>query len=373
MAAATPPRQPQSTTAPASGAADATDADFRAAVLQPAFPLLAEHGVDPAAVLAGTGLTPSSFGDTELRIPYAVGGGVLARCAAATRVPHFGLLVGARFELAMFGLLGQLIRNSPTVGDALQQLVRHLHLHDRGAIAFTMDLGRAQTALGYAVYRSDTPGIAEIYDLALSVGASIMRVLCGSSWRPGLVTLAHRAPADAAPYRRHFGAPVRFDAPHSELVFPSRWLDLRLSDAAPAARVAAERVATAQERRERLGERVHRIVKGLLVSGDLSSQRVAAIVGMHERVLRRRLHGEGTSLAVIVDRARLEGARALLDETELSLPDIAAALAYSDATAFSRAFRRWTGTTPNAWRNRGTGAKVATAAAPTRPTRASPR
>ena len=373
MPTATPPRPPQRKTASASGAADATEADFRAAVLQPAFPLLAERGVDPAAILAGTGLAPSSFGDTELRIPYAVGGGVLARCAAASRIPHFGLLVGARFELAMFGVLGQLIRNSPTVGDALQQLVRHLHLHDRGAIAFTMDLGRAQTALGYAVYRSDTPGIAEIYDLALSVAASMMRALCGGSWRPDLVTLAHRAPADAAPYRRHFGAPVRFDGPHSELVFSSRWLDLRLSDAAPAARLAAERIATAQELRERLGERVHRIVKGLLVSGDLSSQRVAAIVGIHERVLRRRLHGEGTSLAAIVDRARLEGARALLDETELSLPDIAAALAYSDATAFSRAFRRWTGTTPNAWRNRGSGASVATATAAARPARPSSR
>jgi AraC-like DNA-binding protein len=369
MATATPPRRPQRTRASETPAPAAPDADFRAAVLRPAFPLLAERGVDPAAILAATGLDPARFADPDLRIPYATGGALLARCAAATRMPHFGLLVGARFDLAMLGVLGQLIGNSPTVGDALQQLVRHLHLHDRGAVAFTLDLGRAQTALGYAVYRSDTPGIAEVYDLALSVGASIVRALCGGSWRPDLVTLAHRAPADTAPYRRHFGAPVQFDAPHSELVFPSRWLDGRVSDATLPARVAAERVAKAQERRERLGERVHRIVRGLLVSGDLSSPRVAAIVGMHERVLRRRLHEEGTSLVAIVDRARLEGARALLDETELPLPDIAAALAYSDATAFSRAFRRWTGTTPNAWRSRGTGASVATPAAPRRPTR----
>lgn len=369
MADAMPTRQPQRTTAPGASGSGVPDADFRAAVLRPALALLVEHGRDPAAILAGTGLAPASFGDPDLRIPYATGGTLLARCCAATGMPHFGLLVGARFDLAMLGVLGQLVGNSPSVGAALQNLVRHLHLHDRGAVAFMVDLGRAQTALGYAVYRSDTPGIAAIYDLTLSVGASIMRALCGGSWRPDLVAFARRAPADAAPYRRLFGAPVRFDAPHSEFVFPTRWLDQRLPGARLPARVAAERIANSQEREERLGDRVHRIVRGLLVSGDLSAQRVAGIVGMHERVLRRRLQDEGTTLVAIVDRARLEGARALLDETELSLPDIAAALAYSDATAFSRAFRRWTGTTPNAWRNRGDSPMAAKAPARRRPDR----
>ena len=348
-----PTRPSRRTTASQAGDRVAADADFRAAVLRPALALLPGHGCDPATILEGTGLAPSAFDDADLRIPYATGGTLLARCCAATGLPHFGLLIGARFDLAMLGVLGQLVGNSPSVGEAVRQLVRHLHLHDRGAIAFTVDLDHARTALGYAVYRSDTPGIAAIYDLALAVGVSIMRKLCGEPWRPELVTFAHRAPADAAPYRRLFGAPVRFDAPHSELVFATHWLDRSLPGAGLAARVAAERIAHQQERQERLGVRVYRIVRGLLVRGELSSPRVAQLVGMNERVLRRRLQEEGTNLVAIVERARLEGARALLDETELSLPDIAAALAYSDATAFSRAFRRWTGTSPNAWRNRG--------------------
>ena len=72
------------------------------------------------------------------------------------------------------------------------------------------------------------------------------------------------------------------------------------------------------------------------MTGEVSSRRVCALLGIHERVLRRRLQADGTGIAHLIGAARLEVARQLLGETQLTLAEIASALGYSDATAFSR-------------------------------------
>jgi len=117
--------------------------------------------------------------------------------------------------------------------------------------------------------------------------------------------------------------------------------------------MAAERIALAAEQGDdgRLLERAQRAVHGLVMAGEASSQRIAELLGIHERVLRRRLHAIGTSIHQMIGAARYEGACQLLRETHLQLAEIASALGYSDATAFSRAFRSWANTTPSEWRN----------------------
>ena len=322
-------------------------------MLAPIPSLLREFNCDPDRVMATVGFNPAIFDDLESRVSFAQGGALLEACAAATGVRHFGLLVGTRFDLSMLGVLAQLLRSCDSVRAALQQLVRHLHLNDRGAVGFMVDLNRERFALGYAIYRSDTPGIDQIYDMSMANAVGIMRSLCGPAWKPALVSFAHGAPLDVAPYNRYFRAPLQFDAAHSEVIVASRWLDQPLAEGDPALRVAAERIALMEERGAdgRLVDRARQAVQRLVMSADASSPRVAELLGLNERVLRRRLRAEGTSIHQLVGSARLEGACQLLRSTHLTLAEIAAALGYSDATAFSRAFRGWTQTTPSAWRS----------------------
>ena len=339
------------------------EGDARIATLTPIPALLREFNCDPARVLASVGFELSVFDNPENRVSFARAGALLEACVAATGVPHFGLLAGSRFDLSMLGVLAQLMRSSDSVRTALQQLVRHLHLNDRGAVGFMVDLNRERFALGYAIYRSDTPGIDQIYDLAMANGVQIMRSLCGPAWKPTLVSFAHGTPPDVAPYNRYFRAPLQFDAAHSEMIVASRWLDQPLAEADPAVRMAAERVALADERGAdgRFVERARQAVQGLVMSGGASSPRVAELLGINERVLRRHLHAEGTSIHQLVGSARFEGACQLLRSTHLTLAEIAAALGYSDATAFSRAFRGWTHITPSAWRSQVQAARTRTA------------
>lgn len=314
--------------------------------------LLRELGKDPESILASVGLDAGHFRNPDHRFAFQTAGNLLAACATATRLPHFGLLVGARFDFEDLGILAHLMRDASTVKEALLGLVRHLHLTDRGAVPFLLDLGEERIALGYVIYRHDTPGIGQVYDLAIAVGYAMLRVLCGADWKPLLVTLAHDAPRDTAPYRRFFHAPVRFNAAHSELVFPTHWLERPIVGADVARRLSAERTALDVERGEkRLTERVQRTVQGLVMAGEATAPRVASLLGMHERVLRRHLQAEGTNLHALLNGARFEVAQQLLQETQLPITEIAAALHYSDATAFSRAFRNWARMTPSAWRN----------------------
>jgi AraC-like DNA-binding protein len=87
-----------------------------------------------------------------------------------------------------------------------------------------------------------------------------------------------------------------------------------------------------------------------LLTDRCSAAKVAELFAIHRRTLNRRLSADGTAFKVVADEVRFEIARQLLTDTAMPLGQIAAVLEYSEAGAFTRAFRRWAGQTPTAWR-----------------------
>ncbi len=326
--------------------------DVRIARLGPIPELLRELQCDPERVLSAAGFDPAWFSQPDVRVPYRKAAEMLVDCAEASATPHFGLLLGTRFELSMLGMLEPLLRNSTSVREALLQLVRHLHLNDRGAAAFLSERGHGETALGYNVFRSEVPGAVHIYGLVLATICGIMRSLCGPAWMPIRVMFAHDLPASIDPYHQFYRAPLHFNAIHSEVVFADHWLDLPLHGADSSRRLSAERIALSAETRQdsHFVIRVRRTVYELLMSGEVSAPLICARLGIHERILRRHLHAEATSIKQVIGMARHEIACQLLGNTQLSQVEIAAALCYSDTTAFSRAFRNQAGLPPQRWR-----------------------
>ncbi|MGF9764685.1 AraC family transcriptional regulator [Microvirga sp. 0TCS3.31] len=314
-------------------------------------PLLREFGADPGKVIREAGLDPELFNDENNIIPYAALGRVLTACVTHTRCPHFGLLVGQRGTLSSLGPIGGLLQHSPTVGEALSAFVRHLHLHDRGAAPTLSDYG-AVVALGYAIYEPGVGSPEQISDAAMAVATNIMRTLCGSDWVPDEVRLPRHLPADAGPYRRAFRAPVRFDQETAALVFPTRWLDHRIADANPIFRQVFE---THVRELEAAGagdwkENLRRVLRTEILSNRCSAATVADRFAIHRRTLSRHLRAEGAGFQSLIDETRFEIARQLLSQTRIPLSEVAVALGYSEASAFTRAFRRWSGQSPAAWR-----------------------
>jgi AraC-like DNA-binding protein len=276
---------------------------------------------------------------------------------AATGCEHFGLLLGQRGSLASFGLVGFLVQHSPDVGTALRNLVRYLHLHVRGA-APTLSSQGTLAMLGYQIYEPQVEATDQLGDGAMAVGFNILRALCGPDWKPSEVLLAHRKPKDVGPFRRFFGAPLRFDAEQNALVFSAAWLTRRVSGAEPELRRLLQKQIDALDARYRddFPEQVRSALRPALLTGHGKADQVAALFSMHSRTLNRRLNAFGTNFQALVDAGRFEIARQLLEDSAMEVSQIAASLDYADASAFTRAFRRWSGTTPAVWRAKRKGA-----------------
>jgi AraC-like DNA-binding protein len=310
-------------------------------------------GVDPEPLFESVGFDLDRFDDPELRVPYLAASRLIARCTEATGCEHFGLLVGQRAGPSTLGVAGFMLRVAPDVRTALRDLVRHLDLHDEGGVPFVETQGEV-SLLGYAIHQRGAQAAAQIYDLSIAIACNIMRTLCGKAWRASQVMLSRRKPRDIAPYQRFFQGPLRFDAEQSAVAFSSRWLDQPLASADPLLYRHLEDEASALRRRSN-GKLVHglrQLLRKTLVTQKLSIALVARQLGMHERTLNRRLQAEGTTFQRELEAVRYTAAQELLTETEMTLAQVAAALEYADTSAFSRAFKRWAGTTPAQWRAR---------------------
>jgi AraC-like DNA-binding protein len=99
-----------------------------------------------------------------------------------------------------------------------------------------------------------------------------------------------------------------------------------------------------------IAPQVRRALRALLMAGRASEEQVAQVFAVHRRTLNRRLQGEGTNFRRLLDETRYEVARQLLRDSDAAIDRIAGGLGYSGATAFGRAFRRWSGLAPQAWR-----------------------
>jgi AraC-like DNA-binding protein len=107
---------------------------------------------------------------------------------------------------------------------------------------------------------------------------------------------------------------------------------------------------------------VRRMLRRQLLSGQSSMHQVAAELEMHRRTLDRKLKPHAISYQALVDEVRYEVARQLLRDTAMPMIAIAQSLQFAEASAFARAFRRWSGMPPTKWRLRGKGCGSTSAA-----------
>ncbi|WP_114943644.1 AraC family transcriptional regulator [Microvirga calopogonii] len=314
-------------------------------------PTLRGFGIDPAPVIREAGLDPALFDDGANIIPHAALGRLLTLSVARTHCPHFGFLAGRHATILSLGLVGRLMQHSETVGDALRALVSNLCIQNRGAVP-SLTVSDGMALLTFSIYQPEAESADQISDGSLAVAVNALRTLRGADWNPAEVLLPRAAPADQEPYRRHFRSPVRFNQESATLVFPAHDLDHRIDGADPMVReVLEERIRQMKLAQGReFSDDIRRLLRTRLTSARCSAEDIAETLAMHRRTLSRRLKDSGMGYRAIANEIRFEIARQLLQDTEVPLGQIAAALGYSEASAFTRAFRRWSGRTPKAWR-----------------------
>lgn len=328
--------------------------------------LLADLGTDPGPLLVAQGIDAALFEDPENTIPFADMGQLLNACVLQTGCPHFGLLIGEHVGIESLGVVGRLASVAPNLGGALRSLILYLHLHDRGAIP-SLWVCADKAILAYTVYQPDVTGVDQIYDGALAITHNILRTLAGPGWKAAEIRFSRARPGDPEPYRRMFRTRLIFGAAYSAIVFPAACLERPLGGANPQTqqRIMAEIAALEAHGAGDLVAQLRRVLRRILIAGpgpgSTSLQQIASLFAVHRRTLNRRLKARGTSFRELIDASRYDIARQLLRDTRMPIVEIATALEYADAAAFSRAFQRWSGSPPSAWRKAQACARLDTA------------
>ena len=304
-----------------------------------------------ARVLASCGLTPRQVSDPAARVDADAFGQLWLAVARELDDEFFGL-DSRRMKVGSFALLCRAMLSHRTVGGALHEAQRGFAVFlDDVRVELVDDEGSARLELHN---RIAVPAARRFAGEALLV--MLHGLLC---WLAGrrvtirVVRLAWPCPPHAAEYRRMFGPTVRFDEPRTGLEFD-------------AALLRAQHAATATTLREFLRDApqsvflkqvggsnwARRLRARLRRQGDWPAvDAVAAEWGISVATLRRKLAAEGTGWQQVVDGLRHDLAVRLLADGRRSIEHVAVSLGYVDARSLHRAFRKWTGQAPGAYRS----------------------
>jgi AraC-like DNA-binding protein len=319
-----------------------------------------EHGRDPTEALLRAGLDVEDLSDPEGRVPLVRYLELLEICAELMDDPQFGLKFGAQYDPRHAGVVGNVALASRTLGDALEIFARYLPTMVDAAV-FGIDVSDG-VAFAYSYYVD--PLLMSYHqktDWTIGFFCNLIRVgLNDASWRPLEALFPHVPPESPKAHRTRvalIGSEIRIGHPWAGIRFDAANLNQEMATAdAMVERLMRHygdlRLSRAPERQGDL-ERLRREIARLLVKGQASVGELAKSAGMSPRTLQRRLNDEGITYAGLLEDVRRTLALNLLENETLALGQIAFSLGYSDASAFSHAFRRWTNRSPGDYRRSG--------------------
>lgn len=317
------------------------------------FQHMREQGVRADTALKEAGLVRSQLRDPDKRIPFAKHVRFLEIAAERLGDPHWGLHLGASIEPKQVGLLGYVALSSATLGAALKNATRYLNVLSEGAEAELIIQGN-RVSVTSRILDPDVLHCRQIDDFGMSTLLTTCRALTGTDLKPERVDFRTPEPESLAEHQRVLGAPVRFGQPRTALVFNNKVMDLPIKTADSGLLKVLERycrdILGRRPAVQKLSYQVRELVAKLLTTGEPTIDTVARELNMSSRTLERRLSAQGLSYRRILDDIRQQLAERYLLDDRLGLSQITYLLGYSEPTAFNRAFRRWTGSTPTQFR-----------------------
>jgi AraC-like DNA-binding protein len=310
-------------------------------------------GCPPDRVLRPLGLTRSALGDPHGFIPSSDFAQLLEEAAQATGDESFGLHFGERFHPKNIGLLTYVVINSPTVSAAFENVGRYLRVHNEAARSSVVVEGRwASARHEFSGLTVAVPRQQNEFSTAVAIGT--VRLMAGSDWVPIEVRFAHPAPHALAEHARIFGAPVSFGHDANALVMEREFLERQVPAADerlyPILRRYLEGVLAEMPAEDRLLASVRRAIGESIRDGNPKLAAVAKKVALSPRSLQRQLREFGTEFNALVDDTRRRFSIHYLRDRKHTLTEVAYLVGYSEVSAFNRAFRRWTGSTPADYR-----------------------
>jgi AraC-like DNA-binding protein len=307
-----------------------------------------EGNLDIGPLLRKAGLTLQKIDNSSLRLSVKSQIAFLNLVAAGLGDELLGFNLARDFDLREIGTLYYIMASSETLGDALQRAARYSKITNE-AVHLKYQKSRD------IVVRFEYIGVArhqdrhqiEFFMIAL---VRLVRHLSGHNLLPTRVTLTHHRNGLHPAFKSFFGHDIAFGSTMDEIAFALAVQPMTLASADPflnAMLVAqCEQMHIDLMRPAALRANVENKIAPLLPHGKAQASEIASRLGMSQRTLARRLAADGLSFAGILDEMKRDLAKRYLTEADLPITTIAWLLGYREVSAFTHAFKRWTGKTP---------------------------
>lgn len=324
-------------------------------------PILAvarERGIDQAPLLLKAGIAPAVLDDAHADVPVEQVHALVQALLDRTGNPALGLEAARHLHPETFGLLGAVAVVTPTMREAIRLFLEYSHLI-YSFFLHEFDEGPRGTGLLFVADGELGPLHRFYLDREFAFIAESARTFWPDSYREILRSfeLDYPEPAEAERYRSFFPCPVRFGAAQAAVVVDFTRDLPRVDVNRLGYDVLKEHLSSFAGPPSESDDVVDRVRHEIAVAVTArhmlpAADHIAASIGLSERVLRRRLAAHGTSFRALTDEVVAPLAKRYLRDSGLSVADIAERVGYSEAASFVRAFRRWTGTTPDVFRDR---------------------
>lgn len=320
-------------------------------------------GADRAELIARAELDPEALAHQDNRVPVANYVRLFEVAAALTGIPAISLEYGKAVRMQEISIVGLICEACESVLDVPVQLNRYASLvvdDERGEPA-TLVRGAAKAGgvwiEGPSNLFSENRAITEAEFARLVWNTRTMFANSPEFQRmqyPRVVHFTHKAPIYAAEHERVFGAPIVFESDWNAIQIDPQFLLLKqppvnryvfgvLSERAEALLKSLEQTQTTRGR-------VERLVMSILHTGEINIDTIAAKMGRSRQTLYRNLKEEGATYERVLDELRHKLAIHFLRGGKVSVNETAYLVGFSHPAAFSRAFKRWTGTAPRDYR-----------------------
>ncbi|MFO0628918.1 MAG: AraC family transcriptional regulator [Polyangiales bacterium] len=312
----------------------------------------AHAGLDAVEAAALTGIDPERLADPEGRVLLERSYLVWDLTAERLGDPHFGLHAAESFHAMLFDAYDFATSSATTLRHGIESMQQHLPVQHEGA-SLDLRVARKEARVTVRFHPEDRVS-RQFTECCVALWMLRARALLARPFRPRQVCFRHGAPADVTVHRRVLDTAPVFSAAEDSVVFDASVLDAPLRTANPplqrilSSYLGARGEAAPSE--QPLEARVRAEITDVLRGATPTVTAVAARLGVSVRSLQRALGDAGTSFQALLDEARRELAVAWVSDPARPFKEVAMSLRFGQSTAFTRAFRRWTGRSPSAYR-----------------------
>ena len=315
--------------------------------------LAVSRGASRPTLLDRSGINPGDLLDQDNRIPFERFKALMRAAKALCDDPALALHFGETSLFTEMSIVGLISYASETMGEAFTQLNRY------GRLVIEVDDGDSTDRFATVPSpdgawledrRTNPNDFPELTESTLARFVCDCARLFPDTPLAKAVHVTHARPSHHAEYSRIFKAPVVFDSDRNALLIDSSWPYRKIGGSSRYVfGIFSERAAAllkSQENAKTAKGRVESMLIPILHTGETGMERVAKTMGLSRPTLYRQLKAEGVRYEILLDGLRHKMALHYLDGKKVSVSQTAYLVGFADPSAFSRAFKRWTGSSP---------------------------